>query len=85
MNQFPRHMPDWSWWKPWEWPGHILHCLKSWEEYREAAHHARRAKVEAETAEAAKPGALFEIQVAGMLRKFRKHYNEAEVPPLAGF
>jgi hypothetical protein len=77
-NRLPWHMPDWSWWKLWEWPGHILNWLKGWSEYREAAHRARKAKVEADVAEAGQSNVLFEVKVADMIRKFRKQYNDAE-------
>jgi hypothetical protein len=77
-NHLPWHMADWSWAKPWEWPGHILNWLKGWSEYREAAHRARKAKVDADVAEAGKSIALFEIQVLEMLRKLHGLRNDSE-------
>jgi hypothetical protein len=68
----PWHMPNWSWWKPWEWPGHALSWLKGWSEYREAAHRARLAKIQADTAEAGQETALFEAKVGEMIRRIRK-------------
>jgi hypothetical protein len=76
----PWNVPDWSWLKPWEWPEHFLKWAKSWKEFREAAHRARIASIEADLAEAGKRNALFEVLVADKMREIRRVKTENAKP-----
>jgi len=49
--------------------------LAKWKEFRAASHRERIAKVEADLADAGKPGALREIQIAETMQKIRDLTN----------
>jgi len=50
--------------------------LAKWKEFRAASHRAHIAKVESDLADAGKPGALREIEIADMMHKIRALMNE---------
>jgi len=76
MPHLPWNLPEWSWWKPWEWPGYILTWLRGWEEWKEAAAKRRSAEAKASISEARVLTAQFQAKVAEMIRKIRKTENE---------